>query len=484
MTPDRFCSGYNNHQEMKRIILFIVVLSAWTLTVPAAQAQKTDKKSVQVTGIEIMRLDNSVRISFSLLTGSAVTANNRSLVINPVLQNAGQQVYLSPIVVRGARASATDAREAMAADPENQVPFYTSNGKTLDYITTVPFENWMRGSQLVFNGVNVGGRTATEVNIGMVADNLLAGEQSLFAAYSEPQGIPTSPFAVPQQPQQAVPAPMPVQAPQMPAPIAQAGPSTTPWQTTSTPSYTQPSQVRTSLSIGDELAARFAFVQPAQEFQRALQATSVTSAENLFDYGMPLILGSATTPQSRQRNDVERFIEATRRGALSIQFQQGSKTVSRNLGDNNRALVDLVSAVLAIEASSNSRVSQVVIVGFSSPEGALNENERLAQERAAVAKDFLTNNTGIRPDLISIYNGSVDWTTLRKLVSESSMADKYKILDIIDNTPLWDSSKNRGRIGELMALNGGDPYRFMLQHFFPQLRQTGAYIKVYYENAR
>ncbi len=99
-------------------------------------------------------------------------------------------------------------------------------------------------------------------------------------------------------------------------------------------------------------------------------------------------------------------------------------------------------------------------------------------ERAVAARDFLTANSGIDHEDISIYNGSVDWGVLRNLVAGSNMADKYKILDIIDNTPVW------ARLGKLIELNDGIPYRYMQENFFQQLRQTGVYIKVYYDSTR
>jgi hypothetical protein len=64
------------------------------------------------------------------------------------------------------------------------------------------------------------------------------------------------------------------------------------------------------------------------------------------------------------------------------------------------------------------------------------------------------------------------------------MPEKYAVLDIIDNAPEWNASRGKGRFDRLMAIGGGAPFRYMRDNFFPKLRQTGAYIKVYYENLR
>jgi hypothetical protein len=61
------------------------------------------------------------------------------------------------------------------------------------------------------------------------------------------------------------------------------------------------------------------------------------------------------------------------------------------------------------------------------------------------------------------------------------MPQKQRIVELIDTVPVWDKARNLGRLGELMRLDGGEPYRYMLDKLFPELRQA-AYIKVYFEN--
>jgi hypothetical protein len=149
-------------------------------------------------------------------------------------------------------------------------------------------------------------------------------------------------------------------------------------------------------------------------------------------------------------------------------------------------LVDLISSIRVLNTAPNVRVAQVVVVGFSAPEGSAGskENETLAIERAGVARDFITANSTLAPEVISIYNGSMDWVTLRALVAESNMREKYKVLDIIDNIPAWGSTQTKGRMAHLMELGGGAAFRYIRDNFFPRLRQTGAYVKVYYENTQ
>ena len=58
-----------------------------------------------------------------------------------------------------------------------------------------------------------------------------------------------------------------------------------------------------------------------------------------------------------------------------------------------------------------------------------------------------------------------DWDRLASLVRASNMADKEKVLDIIDRVDIF-----KGREGKLKALSGGKPWAYMLKEYFPKLR--------------
>ena len=492
---------------MKRLTLSIALFTTCVLTLSAARSSQSDGKNLNVTATEVIRTDNTVNVTFMLDAGDEVAAKKRSLILRPVLQGNGGQTELPPIIIRGKRASVDNENVAMAAaGVDNNVRYLVGNGKTLEYQASLPWQSWMSGSQLVLNGINAGKGKVTEVNVGMVADNLLTGgviaapvpnvlatpsiqavqssvnrEVSTAQAATAPrnQTAPVAITASVNQPAQPVPAAdygprdrgMVVQR-SMPSLVSANDYSPTRGY------YERPMQEQSYGTIGDELSARFTFVEPVARYQNAYQ---VSNFDPVFDYNMPLILGTGV---AQQQNDVDKFIEMTREGALYIKFDRGSYMVGRDLGENNRMLVDLISSIRVINANPETRVAQVIIVGFSSPEGSNDEKQTLAMERAGVVRDFITANSSVDPGVISIYNGSVDWTSLRALVSESNMPEKYKILDIIDNVPAWDTSRNKGRLGQLMALNGGETFRYMREHFFPQLRQTGAYVKIYYENVK
>lgn len=181
------------------------------------------------------------------------------------------------------------------------------------------------------------------------------------------------------------------------------------------------------------------------------------------------------------RRDPDRYIAENREGSLIVYFRQNMKTIDFSYRDNRRSLDQLLAAVDEIQRSSDSRIERVVIAGFASPEGGIAVNTRLAGDRAETARRYLTENSSLRGDQIEIFNGLVDWLGLKTMVEKSDMAYKRQILEIIDNVPVWDAQRNTGRLGQLMRLGGGEPYRYMFRNFFPELRNA-AFIKIYYRN--
>lgn len=201
-------------------------------------------------------------------------------------------------------------------------------------------------------------------------------------------------------------------------------------------------------SVGDSLSMIFPFVLP----------------ETMYD-----------------KNDPYKIYDEERDNSMIVFFHQGKSDIDRYYRDNRLTLINLTAAVEMILADPNSNVERVVVAGFASPEGSFSFNDRLAFNRAVAVKQHILQTTALRDQQVMVYNGSVDWRGLRLLVERSNMPEKYQIMDIIDNVPIWDNDQQKGRLGELMRLKGGEPYRYMYQEFFPLLR-NGAFIKVYYNN--
>jgi hypothetical protein len=166
---------------------------------------------------------------------------------------------------------------------------------------------------------------------------------------------------------------------------------------------------------------------------------------------------------------------------LNFLFHQSSVRIEPEYADNWEVFSDLLATIRSIEYSGNSRIQYILISGSASPEGFFETNRRLARGRAMTVKKYLLRHSSLPDEAILIHDNPEDWNGLRALVERSYMPNREQVLRIIDNVPIWDPVRQVGRESELKKLNGGKPYRYMREYFFPQLRQA-ALIWVYYTN--
>jgi outer membrane protein OmpA-like peptidoglycan-associated protein len=210
----------------------------------------------------------------------------------------------------------------------------------------------------------------------------------------------------------------------------------------------EPVAVEPEPTTGDKLAEEYTFIAPYSAFERLAPG-------QLFD--------------------------DDRENTLIVYFRQGKYDVEPRYETNARLLEEMVSSIRTLQSSADSRVRAVVIAGFASPEGSFALNDRLAFDRAAAVKNYILEQTGLPDEDIKLYNGSEDWRGLKIMVEQSAMPSREAVLRIIDTVPVWDSAKGSGREEALMAVDGGVPYKYMYDNFFPLLRNA-AYIKIYYDN--
>lgn len=132
---------------------------------------------------------------------------------------------------------------------------------------------------------------------------------------------------------------------------------------------------------------------------------------------------------------------------------------------NREAWHTFVSELDSLRSRADNTVMGITVTGYSSPEGSYEANDQIAKHRAQALKSFLetkynSTQVEIRTEWIA-----ENWDRLAELVRASDMADKDKILDIIDNVDIF-----KGRESRLKALSGGRPWAYMLKEYFPKLR--------------
>ena len=170
----------------------------------------------------------------------------------------------------------------------------------------------------------------------------------------------------------------------------------------------------------------------------------------------------------------KRILAGEQEGAQIVYFKLAKAEIDSNYLDNERVLEHIIDVIRRISEDPEVEIARVVLLGLSSPEGAFEFNKRLSGKRAEALKQYIADRIALADSCFALVNGDEGWEELRYKVEHSGMEYRKEVLNIIDSVPIM-----KGREGQLQRLKRGVPYRYLEEHFFPQLRRAG-YIKVYY----
>ena len=160
--------------------------------------------------------------------------------------------------------------------------------------------------------------------------------------------------------------------------------------------------------------------------------------------------------------------------SVRIYYRAGYRYVEPGFRDNRAALKRLIRNIG--EAHSAGRLERISVHSYASPEGTNRANELLSERHADSLVSYIVHHTDVAAALIDRQAAGIAWDELRAQVTASGMPYRDEVLDVLDNTPVWIfDAKNRvvgSRKQRLMNLRGGEPYRYMLRKFFPDLRSS------------
>lgn len=148
-----------------------------------------------------------------------------------------------------------------------------------------------------------------------------------------------------------------------------------------------------------------------------------------------------------------------------LDFAVNQSVIRPGYGNNPTELQKITSMIDEIRSDTNITVRSLDITGYASPEGSLSHNKWLSEQRAYALRNYLSSKYPFPKRLYSIRFGGENWQWLDALVEKSDMPARDEVLRIIRTVSLED-----GRETQIMKLQGGVPYRYMLKEMFPKLR--------------
>ena len=151
--------------------------------------------------------------------------------------------------------------------------------------------------------------------------------------------------------------------------------------------------------------------------------------------------------------------------SLAVYFRQGDAEFDPAYNRNAERCREFVQNVDKLRQLAGGRVAKVTIFASASPEGNMALNEKLAQNRAKNAINYLHNDLQFADSVVFIQIVTEDWEGLaRNAIADPDVPHKAQALEIITN------NQDPQRKENLKKLAGGAAWNYLFGKYFPQLR--------------
>lgn len=158
-----------------------------------------------------------------------------------------------------------------------------------------------------------------------------------------------------------------------------------------------------------------------------------------------------------------------------LDFAVNAADIKPDYLNNPKELKKIKDIVTEILTDKSITVKNITISGYASPEGGAKYNQLLSERRANALIDFLLSEFNYPQSIYNVEFGGENWEGLLVYVTNSKMPNKEMIISILTDENL----SNEQRKADLKQFENGEPYRYMLENFYPSLRK--AVFKIDYE---
>jgi len=168
---------------------------------------------------------------------------------------------------------------------------------------------------------------------------------------------------------------------------------------------------------------------------------------------------TANTPDKFQRV-IQEMTEADIRFLIQSANLRSSETKSEDVKALQAALKDAKEA-------ENKEISRVEVAGYASPDGGMDLNEKLAQNRQKVAAQFLQRDLKKNKVAIEVLSNitAEDWEGFQRAMENSNMQDKDLVLRVL--SMYSDPEEREAQIKNLSAV-----YATIAEEILPALRRS------------
>lgn len=161
---------------------------------------------------------------------------------------------------------------------------------------------------------------------------------------------------------------------------------------------------------------------------------------------------------------------------LRIFFEQNKSGLDLDYRGNEANFERFISEVKGIMGDPSCKILDITIRSGASPEGKFDNNKELSRKRGENIRDFIRQSIYFPDATIKVDAVGEDWAALLEMVERNHYPDREEILEILYRHTAYINGRPRSVIGgpkkELMDLNGGKTWHWLLKNVFPELRSA------------
>ena len=163
---------------------------------------------------------------------------------------------------------------------------------------------------------------------------------------------------------------------------------------------------------------------------------------------------------------------------VCIRFRVASSVLDTKFADNEANLNNVIEFLNEVTNDTTLELTKVTFCGSASPEGGNAFNRKLAKRRCANMEQYVRQRISLQDSIVVRQEWSDPWDKLAYYVEQSDMPHKKEVLHQLLETPEYTYNKKGALVDSrkkrLMDMNYGRTWNYMLDKFFPSIRNASA----------
>jgi outer membrane protein OmpA-like peptidoglycan-associated protein len=154
-------------------------------------------------------------------------------------------------------------------------------------------------------------------------------------------------------------------------------------------------------------------------------------------------------------------------GKACILFPLDQSVLLPDLERNPEELAQIDRSIRSVHSHAGAKIKRILIEAYASPEGELQHNITLSEQRMAALRDYMVATYGLDAGSFTVRSKGENWQGLRSAVGESRLLTDNEKKDVVRILDIQDLATRKAL---LKKYKEGKVYAYLLRDVYPTLR--------------